>query len=57
MLIARSTAHYAGGPLELQRSEPRKRGCLDRDHMPEIPGRVSLARRLIDHWLEQSAEA
>ena len=57
VLMAGFTAEYAGGTLELQRSELRKGGWFDRDHMPEIPGRVSLARRLIDHWLEQSAEA
>ena len=57
VLMAGFTAEYAGGTLELQRSELRKGGWFDRDHMPEIPGRVSLARRLIDHWLEQPAEA
>ena len=57
VLMAGFTAEYAGGTLELQRSELRKGGWFDRDHLPEIPGRVSLARRLIDHWLEQSAEA
>ena len=57
VLMAGFTVEYAGGTLELQRSELRKGGWFDRDHMPEIPGRVSLARRLIDHWLEQSAEA
>ena len=56
-IISCLPAEYAGGTLELQRSELRKGGWFDRDHMPEIPGRVSLARRLIDHWLEQSAEA
>ena len=57
VLMAGFTAEYAGGTLELQRSELRKGGWFDRDHLPEIPGRVSLARRLIDHWLEQPAEA
>ena len=57
VLMAGFAAEYAGGTLELQRSELRKGGWFDRDHLPEIPGRVSLARRLIDHWLEQSAEA
>ena len=57
VLMAGFTAEYAGGTLELQRSELRKGGWFDRDHLPEIPGRVSLARRLIDHSLEQPAEA
>lgn len=51
VLMVGFTAEYADGTLELQRSELKKGGWFDRDHMPEIPGRVSLARRLIDHWL------
>lgn len=44
-------AEYAGGELHLQRSELRKGGWFHHDHLPEIPGKVSLARRLIDRWL------
>ncbi len=44
-------AEYAGGMLELQRSELNKGGWFHRNDMPEIPGKVSLARRLIDSWL------
>lgn len=45
------TAEYDGGDLQLQRSELNKGGWFNRDNMPTIPGKVSLARQLIDHWL------
>ena len=48
------TAEYESGTLTLQRSELNKGGWFSAEHMPAIPGRVSLARRLIDHWLEQN---
>ena len=51
-LMVGFTAEYAGGTLRLQRSELNKGGWYCRDNMPAIPGKVSLARRLIDHWLE-----
>lgn len=44
-------AEYAGGELRLQRSELNKGGWYSRDNLPPIPGKVSLARRLIDDWL------
>ena len=46
-------ADYAGGELKIQRSELNKGGWYRYDEMPEIPGKVSLARRLIDDWLSQ----
>ena len=48
------TAEYESGTLTLQRSELNKGGWFSAENMPAIPGRVSLARRLIDHWLEQN---
>lgn len=53
-LMVGFTAAYAGGELRLQREELRKGGWFTRTNLPEIPGRVSLARRLIDDWLEQN---
>ena len=53
-LIIGFTAEYESGTLTLQRSELNKGGWFSAEHMPAIPGRVSLARRLIDHWLEQN---
>ena len=51
-LMVGFTAEYAGGNLQLQRSELNKGGWFSRDNLPDIPGKVSLARRLIDHWLD-----
>lgn len=53
------TAEYAGGELELQRSELNKGGWYDIDDLPPVPGKVSLARRLIDivkERMERSSE-
>lgn len=51
-LMVGFTAEYAGGVLALQRSELRKGDWFTADNLPPIPGKVSLARRLIDHWLK-----
>ena len=52
-LMVGFTAEYDGGELQLQYSELNKGGWFSRDNMPDIPGKVSLARRLIDAWLEK----
>ncbi len=44
-------AEYESGELILQRSELNKGGWFRADNLPPIPGKVSLARRLIDDWL------
>lgn len=46
------TAEYDAGEFCLQESELRKGGWFSRKNLPAIPGKVSLARRLIDHWLQ-----
>ncbi|MBR1732725.1 MAG: NAD(+) diphosphatase, partial [Alloprevotella sp.] len=43
-------ADYAGGELKLQRAELRKGGWYDAAHLPRIPERLSIARRMIDSW-------
>ena len=50
-LMVGFTAEYDGGEIHLQRSELNKGGWFTRENLPAIPGKVSLARRLIDHWL------
>jgi NAD+ diphosphatase len=47
------TAKYAGGDLVLQESEISEARWFGADEMPNIPGKLSIARRLIDHWLEK----
>ena len=39
--------------IVLQRSELNKGGWFTRQNLPAIPGKVSLARELIDRWLEK----
>ena len=47
-------ADYVSGDLHLQRSELAYGGGFGRDELPPIPGKLSMARMLIDHWLEDA---
>ena len=51
-IMAGFFAEYAGGELCLQREELNKGGWFHRDNMPPIPEKLSIARKLIDAWLE-----
>jgi len=44
-------AEYSEGELRLQDSELKRGGWFPKSKLPEIPKRVSLARRLIDRWI------
>lgn len=44
-------AEYKSGTVRLQKSELGYGGWFHRDNLPEIPEKLSLARKLIDHWL------
>lgn len=44
-------AEYESGELHLQYSELGRGGWFHRKHLPTIPEKLSLARRLIDNWL------
>lgn len=46
------TADYVSGSVHLQEEELSRGGWFDRDHMPPVPDKLSIARRLIDDWLE-----
>ena len=50
-LMVGFTADYAGGELHLQREELKKAAWFHRDHLPKLPEKLSIARRLIDDWL------
>ncbi len=52
-LMVGFTAEYAEGALHLQRSELSKGGWYRHDALPEIPGKMSIARKLIDAWRER----
>ena len=45
-------ADYAGGEIHLQRSEIAKGGWFRRDQLPTIPEKLSIARMLLDDWLD-----
>ena len=46
-------AEYDSGKIHLQRSELSKASWFDKDHLPQIPEKLSIARQLIDYWLEE----
>jgi NAD+ diphosphatase len=48
------TADYDSGSIHLQRSELSKGAWFDRNHLPHIPEKLSIARKLLDSWLEES---
>ncbi len=54
VLMVGFSAEYESGELSLQRSELRKGQWFRRNALPHIPGTVSLARQLIDRWLDQT---
>lgn len=45
-------ADYVSGDIKLQRSELAAGAWFKKDNLPEIPEKLSIARRLIDDWLE-----
>lgn len=44
-------AEYESGTIKLQDEELSAGDFYDRDHLPEIPKKLSIARKLIDAWL------
>jgi len=46
-------AEYESGEIKLQRSELGAGGWFHRDNLPAIPDKLSIARKLIDSWLEK----
>ena len=56
-LMVGFTADYASGSLHLQRSELSKGAWFDRHCLPHIPEKLSIARKLIDAWLEEEAKS
>lgn len=53
-LMVGFTADYDHGKIHLQRSELSKGAWFDRDHLPHIPEKLSIARHLLDSWLEET---
>jgi NAD+ diphosphatase len=44
-------ARYAGGELVVNESELEEARWFERDSLPKLPPRISIARALLDHWL------
>lgn len=55
-LMVGFTADYDSGKLHLQRTELSKGAWYDRHHLPHIPEKLSIARQLLDAWLEKEEE-
>jgi NAD+ diphosphatase len=49
------TARHAGGEIRVDQQELADARWFSRDNLPELPGKLSIARRLIDDWLGDSA--
>lgn len=47
------TAQYAAGELTFADGELSEGGFFTRDNLPLLPGKASIARRLIDAWIER----
>jgi len=45
-------AQYAGGEISIDNKEMEDAGWFTADNLPNIPGKISIARRLIDWFLE-----
>ena len=52
-LMVGFTADYDSGRIHLQRSEISKGSWFDKDHLPHIPEKLSIARHLLDAWIEE----
>ena len=48
------TADYLSGTIHLQQEELSRGGWFDRDHRPMLPDKLSIARMLIDDWIEKN---
>lgn len=49
-------ADYAGGTIRLQDEELSEGAFFTKENLPELPRKLSLARKMIDWWLGQSNE-
>mgnify|MGYP002232006536 CR=1 FL=1 len=47
-------ADYESGEIKLQANELSSGAFYSKDNLPEIPRKLSIARKLIDWWLENN---
>jgi NAD+ diphosphatase len=50
------TATYAGGKISLNDSEIEDAGWFTADNLPRIPGKISIARKLIDWFIDKQGD-
>jgi NAD+ diphosphatase len=55
-LMVGFTAEYAGGEIKIDDNEILDARWFPADRMPEIPGKISIARALIDYFLEKAGK-
>jgi NAD+ diphosphatase len=53
-LMVGFTAQYAGGEICIDRTEIVDAGWFRADELPELPGKISIARQLIDWFVEKN---
>lgn len=53
-LMVGFNADYAGGDIHLQHSELSSGGWFGKNNLPQIPEKLSIARQLIDNWLQNN---
>jgi NAD+ diphosphatase len=46
-------ADYESGDIHLQREELSKGAWFTKDHLPQIPEKLSIARKILDAWIDQ----
>jgi NAD+ diphosphatase len=51
-LMVGYTAEYVDGEIHLQKEELSRGKWFSKDNLPILPEKLSIARRLIDAWLE-----
>lgn len=47
------TAEYESGEIKLQANELSAGAFYSKDNLPELPQKLSIARKLIDWWLSK----
>ncbi len=52
-LMVGFTAEYAGGEIKLDGKEIADAGWFSAESLPPVPGKVSIARSLIDHFINK----
>ena len=52
-LMVGFNADYVSGEIHLQTSEIAKGGWFRKDNLPDIPEKLSIARMLLDAWIEE----